>query len=85
MNVDNIAPCPYCGSADVRLEPWGRRYIFLAIRCRTCHARGPSLIDGERLDEEEARLAWNVLAHQAEIGSDLIAAALAQPYPKEAS
>ena len=81
----DLSPCPFCGSDDVRHDSWGTRWPMLMVTCRTCYARGPSLIDGERLDEEEARLSWNLTARQAEIGADLITAALARPDQKEVS
>ena len=52
--MDELKPCPFCGSRDVEVVHPGRCWVIL---CNTCQAEGPT-----DLGESGAIEAWNTRA-----------------------
>lgn len=58
MNNQSRSPCPFCGSTDLRIEG----ILNAVIRCNTCLASGPQIINSLVMDVDRAGAAnsrWN--------------------------
>lgn len=55
MKIEDLKPCPFCGSDKLRVHAFDGCTEYLAIVCTVCDASGP-LTDDE---EEVAVKSWN--------------------------